>query len=226
MPAKILFRLWSPKLSLHSIKLCSIIEAHPFHGAPLQLKVRSKELLMAFLQRLNHCLNTNTKMSVLKEWYRVVIRSLHLLIIKVIVVFGFWWFPWTILFVDAVTAQQTSLFFKKTKTLFWRKRKVWRKKETAYDLMDTTSCVKHGGGNVMARAWMAASGTEPLVLIDDVTADRSRRLNSGACRALFSAPIQPNAAKLAVRCLRSTYCDSNTIVSQFREFNGKVTHLI
>ncbi len=35
-------------------------------------------------------------------------------------------------------------------------------------------------------AWMAANGTELLVFIDDVTADRSRRMNSDACRALLS----------------------------------------
>ncbi len=33
---------------------------------------------------------------------------------------------------------------------------------------------------------MAANGTELLVFIDDVTADRSRRMNSDACRARLS----------------------------------------
>lgn len=33
--------------------------------------------------------------------------------------------------------------------------------------------VKHGGSNAMGRAYMAASGTGPLVFIDDLNADRN-----------------------------------------------------
>ena len=64
----------------------------------------------------------------------------------------------------------------------------------------TTSSVKHGGGSVMAWTCMAANGTESLVFIDDVTADRSSRMNSEVYRALLSAQIQPNVAKLIRGC--------------------------
>ncbi|CAJ0940177.1 unnamed protein product [Ranitomeya imitator] len=43
---------------------------------------------------------------------------------------------------------------------------------------------------------MAASGTGSLVFIDDVTQDRSSRMNSEVFRAILCAQIQPNAAKL------------------------------
>ncbi len=43
---------------------------------------------------------------------------------------------------------------------------------------------------------MASSGTGLLVFIDDVTEDRSSRMNSEVYRDILSAQIQPNAAKL------------------------------
>ncbi|MCJ8732436.1 hypothetical protein PDJAM_G00211380 [Pangasius djambal] len=46
---------------------------------------------------------------------------------------------------------------------------------------------------------MAASGTGSLVFIDDVTADRSSKMNSEVYRATHSAHIQPNATKLIGR---------------------------
>ncbi len=76
------------------------------------------------------------------------------------------------------------------------KRRVWRRKGTAHDPKHTTSSVKHGGGSVMAWACMAASGTGSLVFIDDVTADKSSRMNSEVFRAISSAHIQPNASEL------------------------------
>uniref|UniRef100_A0A8C5R1Q5 Transposase n=1 Tax=Leptobrachium leishanense TaxID=445787 RepID=A0A8C5R1Q5_9ANUR len=79
------------------------------------------------------------------------------------------------------------------------KRRVWRRKGTAHDPKHTTSSVKHGGGSVMVWACMAANGTGSLVFIDDVTADKSRRLNSEVFRAILSAHIQPNAAELIGR---------------------------
>ena len=43
-------------------------------------------------------------------------------------------------------------------------------------------------------------GTGSLVFIDDVTADRSSRMNSEAYSATLSAQIQLNAAKLIGQC--------------------------
>jgi len=79
------------------------------------------------------------------------------------------------------------------------KKKVWRRIGTAHDPKHTTSSVKHGGGSVMAWACMASNGTGSLVFIDDVTKDRSSRMNSEVYRDILSAQIQPNAAKLIAR---------------------------
>ena len=79
------------------------------------------------------------------------------------------------------------------------KRRVWRREGTAQDPKHTTSSVKHGGGSVMVWACMAASGTGSLIFIDDVTADKSSRMNSEVFRAILSAHIQPNASKLIGR---------------------------
>ena len=46
---------------------------------------------------------------------------------------------------------------------------------------------------------MAANGTCSLVFIDDMTADKSSRMNAEVFRAI-SAQIQPNASKLIGRC--------------------------
>lgn len=46
---------------------------------------------------------------------------------------------------------------------------------------------------------MAASGTGSLVFIDDVTADRSSRMNSEVHSSVLSAHVQPNGAKLIGR---------------------------
>ena len=72
------------------------------------------------------------------------------------------------------------------------KRRIWRRKGTAHDPKHTTSSVKDGGGSVMAWACMAANGTGSLVFIDDVTADKSSRMNSEVFQAILSAHIQPN----------------------------------
>lgn len=48
----------------------------------------------------------------------------------------------------------------------------------------------------MSWACMAANGTGAVVFIDDVTVDRSSRTISEVYRAVLSAQIQPNAAKL------------------------------
>ena len=67
-----------------------------------------------------------------------------------------------------------------------------RKKERAHDLKHTTSSVEHGGGSLIV--W-ACSGTGSLVFVKDVTSDSSR-MNSEVYRAILSAQIQSNAAKL------------------------------
>ena len=43
---------------------------------------------------------------------------------------------------------------------------------------------------------LADNGTGSLVFIDDVTADKSSRMNSEVFRALVSAHIQPNDSEL------------------------------
>ena len=79
------------------------------------------------------------------------------------------------------------------------KAKVWRKKGTAHDPKHTSSSVKHGGGNVMAWACMAASGTGSFIFIDDVTDDGSSRMNSEVYRNILSANLRRNAFKLIGR---------------------------
>ena len=66
------------------------------------------------------------------------------------------------------------------------------KRPGPHDAKHTTSYVQHGGGSVMARACMAASGTESLVFTDDVTQDRSSRMNSVVSRDILSAQTQSN----------------------------------
>ena len=63
----------------------------------------------------------------------------------------------------------------------------------------TPPSVKHGGGSVMAWAYMAFNGTGSLVFIDDMTEDKSSRLNSEVYRNILSAHIQPNSEKLIGR---------------------------
>ncbi len=47
--------------------------------------------------------------------------------------------------------------------------------------------------------WAGSSGTVLLVFTEDVTEDRSRRINSEVYKDVLSAQIQPNAAKLIGR---------------------------
>ena len=65
----------------------------------------------------------------------------------------------------------------------------WSRKGRSQDLKHTKVSAKHGGGSVMAWACMSASGTGSLVFINNVTADRSSRMNSEVYRAIFSAQI-------------------------------------
>ena len=79
------------------------------------------------------------------------------------------------------------------------KAHVWRKKGSANDPKHTSSSVKHGGGNVMFWACMAASGTGSLICIDDVTHDGSSKMNSEVYRNILSANLKKNASKLIGR---------------------------
>ena len=83
---------------------------------------------------------------------------------------------------------------------------------------------------------MGARGTGSLVTMDNVTADRSSRVNYEVCRALLSAQIQPNAAELIGRCLtvqmdnEPEHTEKVTWASKGKEnvifFSGQVSHLI
>ena len=84
----------------------------------------------------------------------------------------------------------------------------------------------------MAWACMAANETGSLVFIDDVTADKSSRMNSEVFQAILSAHIQPNASELIGR--RFTVQMDNDPQHTAKEFlrqrsgmlcNGQVNHL-
>ncbi len=64
---------------------------------------------------------------------------------------------------------------------------ILKKKESTGELNNIKrSSVKHGGGSFMAWAYMAANGTGSLVFIDDVTGDRSSRMNSEVFKAMLT----------------------------------------
>ncbi len=71
------------------------------------------------------------------------------------------------------------------------------------ELLMILSIPPHQWSMVVVVSWrwacMAASGTGSLVFIDDVTADKSSRMNSEVFRAILSAHIQPNASELIGR---------------------------
>ncbi len=72
---------------------------------------------------------------------------------------------------------------------------------------------------------MAASGTGSLVFIDDVTADKSSRMNSEVFRAILSAHIQPNASELIGRRFTVQMDKSNQRVFEGKEVDCYV-HLM
>lgn len=74
------------------------------------------------------------------------------------------------------------------------KKKVWRNGEIAHVRQLTSLYVKYGEDNVMEWGSISNSGTQSLVFSDDVTAEKSIRINNDAYGAIVSAQIQPNVA--------------------------------
>ena len=73
----------------------------------------------------------------------------------------------------------------------------------------------------MTWACMAANGPGSTVFTDDVTVDRSSRMNFEVYMALLSDQIQPNAIKLVGICFpvkMDGYC-SKSLVKNLREGN-------
>lgn len=92
--------------------------------------------------------------------------------------------------------KQQAPFRLMTKVNLYQNEKSMRGKEEDDDSKRTRSSVKHDGAKVMACAYIAAGRTGSLVFIDHVSAIGSSRMNYKVHRALLSAQIQPNAAKL------------------------------
>ncbi len=78
------------------------------------------------------------------------------------------------------------------------KAKVWRKKDLLM-IPNIQAHLKHSGGNVMAWAFIASSGTGSLIFINDVTHDGSSKINSEVYRNILSDNLQKDATKLIGR---------------------------
>ncbi len=78
------------------------------------------------------------------------------------------------------------------------KAKVWRKKDLLM-IPNIQAHLKHSGGNVMAWAFIASSGTGSLIFINDVTHDGSSKINSEVFRNILSDSLQKDATKLIGR---------------------------
>ncbi len=78
------------------------------------------------------------------------------------------------------------------------KAKVWRKKDLLM-IPNIQAHLKHSGGNVMAWACIASSGTGSLIFINDVTHDGSSKINSEVYRNILSDNLQKDATKLIGR---------------------------
>ncbi len=81
------------------------------------------------------------------------------------------------------------------------KAKVWIKDKLKDLLMipNIQAHLKHGGGNVMAWAFIAFSGTGSLIFINDVTHDGSSKINSEVYRNILSDNLQKDTTKLIGR---------------------------
>lgn len=94
---------------------------------------------------------------------------------------------------------------------------------------NTTSCVRYGYGRGLASVCVAVSGPDSLslVFIDDVTADRSNKMNSEVYRDLLSAHTQPNATKRKGHCFPvQTDNDPKHTAKQVQFYNGSISHLM
>ncbi len=91
------------------------------------------------------------------------------------------------------------------------KATMWRKKGTA---KDTFSSVKHG---VMARAYMAVSGTGSLNFTDDLMYDDCSRMNLEGYKTILLTNIQENAIRFIGKCfILHQNNDPNTLPVQSR----------
>ncbi len=79
---------------------------------------------------------------------------------------------------------------------------MWRKKGTANYPKHTASSVKHGGGGVVAWAYMAVSGTGSLNFADDLIYDDSSRMNLEGYKTILPTNIQENATRFIGKCFK------------------------
>lgn len=77
--------------------------------------------------------------------------------------------------------------------------------------------MSHSGGSVIW-ACMTANGT---MFTDNVTSDRSIRMNPEMYKVIFSAHIQPNAEKLVGSCLKMHNDPNHTAKTILRFFKAK-----
>ncbi len=81
--------------------------------------------------------------------------------------------------------------------------------------------LKHSGGNVMAWAFIASSGTGSLIFINDVTHDGSSKINSEVYRNILSDNLQKDATKLIGRSFIMQQMTQNIVPKQQRSSSGQ-----
>lgn len=77
--------------------------------------------------------------------------------------------------------------YKLTKVTKINLKKKFRRKGKAYDLWHTAPSSQHDGDKVIANFATAATASWLVVIVDDVTADRSSKMNTEMYRAKASA---------------------------------------
>ncbi len=101
------------------------------------------------------------------------------------------------------------------------KAKVWRKKDLLM-IPNIQAHLKHSGGNVMAWAFIASSGTGSLIFINDVTHDGSSKINSEVYRNILSDNLQKDAIKLiGISFIMQQDNDPNIVPKQQRSSSGQ-----